>query len=255
MNIFVLVKQTFDTEAKIVIKDGNIIDDNVEFIMNPYDEYAVEEAIRIKETHGGEVTVVTIGPERAERVLRTALAVGADKAIIVDDSSLSGDEFTTSKVLASIAKREAYDIILAGYMAIDDSSAQVGPRLAEELNITCISTITKLELDGNMVRVEKDVEGDKEIIESSLPILVTTQQGLNEPRYPTLPGIMKAKKKPLQRLNLDDLGIDRNEIRAKTVCLENNLPPKKDPGRILAGEIQDQVKELFELLRNEAQVI
>lgn len=256
MNILVCMKQTFDTEERIVLEDGEISEDGVEFVINPYDEYAVEEAIKLKEKHGGEVTVITVGPERAEQALRTALAMGADKAVIVDSEDLEdADEYTIAKVLAEVIKEREYDIILCGYMAVDDGSAQVGPRLAELLGIPHISTIVKLTVDGENVEVEKDVEGDVEIIQSKLPVLVTAQQGLNEPRYPSLPGIMKAKKKPLERLDLDDLDLDEDDVEAKTETLEIFLPPKKESGKILQGELSDQVKELVQLLRNEAKVI
>ena len=256
MNILVCLKQTFDTEERIVLEDGQISEDGVEFVINPYDEYAVEEAIKLKEEHGGEVTVITVGPERAEQALRTAMAMGADKGIIVDSEDLEdADEYTIAKILAEVIKEQEYDIILCGYMAVDDGSAQVGPRLAELLGIPHISTITKLTIDGENVEVEKDVEGDVEIIQSKLPILLTAQQGLNEPRYPSLPGIMKAKKKPLERLDLDDLDLDEEDIEAKTETLEIFLPPKKEGGKILEGELSDQVKELVQLLRNEAKVI
>jgi electron transfer flavoprotein beta subunit len=255
VNILVCLKQTFDTEEKVVVQNGKISEDGVEFIINPYDEYAIEEAVALKETNGGEVTIVTIGPERTESALRTALAMGADKAIIVDDETLFGDEYTIARVLAAVAKRESYDLILCGYMAIDDGSAQVGPRLAEELGIPHISAITKLELEGKKVRVEKDLEGDTETIDASLPILLTAQQGLNEPRYPSLPGIMKAKKKPLERLDASDLGITPDEIKARTAILDQYLPSKKNSGKILSGELQSQVLELAQLLRSEAKVV
>lgn len=255
MNIIVCLKQTFDTEEKIVIEDGKISEDGVEFVINPYDEYAVEEAIQLKETHGGEVTVITIGPDRAEQALRTALAMGADKAILIDDAALYGDEQTTAKVLAAAIKKLEYDIILGGYMAVDDGSAQVGPRLAEEAGIPHISTITKLEVNGNEAHVEKDVEGDIAYMKVSLPALFTAQQGLNEPRYPSLPGIMKAKRKPLERWDASDLDIDVNDVASTTEVLEVFLPPEKSAGRILEGEPDDQVKELVDLLKNEAKVI
>lgn len=256
MNILVCLKQTFDTEERIVLEDGQISEDGVEFVINPYDEYAVEEAIKLKEEHGGEVTVITVGPDRAEQALRTAMAMGADKGIIVDSEDLEdADEYTIAKILAEVIKEQEYDIILCGYMAVDDGSAQVGPRLAELLGIPHVSTITKLTIDGENVEVEKDVEGDVEIIQSKLPILLTAQQGLNEPRYPSLPGIMKAKKKPLERLDLDDLDLDEEDIEAKTETLEVFLPPKKEAGKILEGELSDQVKELVQALRNEAKVI
>ncbi|MCF6094861.1 electron transfer flavoprotein subunit beta/FixA family protein [Microaerobacter geothermalis] len=255
MKILVCLKQTFDTEERIVIQDGQISEEGVEFIINPYDEYAVEEALKLREQHGGEVTVITVGPTRAESALRTALAMGADKAVIVHDESLFGDEYTIAKVLAAVVKQREYDIILAGNMAVDDGSAQVGPRLAEELGIPHVSTIVKLDVEGNKARVERDVEGDTEVIEVQLPVLVTAQQGLNEPRYPSLPGIMKAKKKPLERLSAGDLGLDPSAINSKTELVDQYLPPKKEAGKILQGEIGDQVKELVQLLRNEAKVI
>jgi electron transfer flavoprotein beta subunit len=254
MNILVCLKQTFDTEEKIVLENGVISEDGVEFIINPYDEYAVEEAIKLRDEHGGEVTVITVGPERAESALRTALAMGADKAVIIDNEDTEIDEYSTAKILAAVIKEREYDIILGGNMAVDNGSGQVGPRLAEELNIPQVTTITKLDVDGGKATIERDVEGDIETIEVSLPVLVTAQQGLNEPRYPSLPGIMKAKKKPMERLTLDDLTID-GEVAAKTAVTETFLPPKKEAGRILSGEIQEQVKELVNLLRNEAKVI
>ena len=255
MKILVLLKQTFDTEEEIVLVNGQLNENGVKFVINPYDEFALEEAIAIKEKFGGEVTAVTVGPERAEAALRTALAVGVDKAIIVDDESLFGDEYTISKVLAAVVKQDTYDIVLGGHMAVDDGAAQVGPRVAEELDIPHISTITKLEIVDGKVRVEKDVEGDTEIIEVAMPVLVTAQQGLNEPRYPSLPGIMKAKKKTIERLTAADLQIDVAGIVSKTEVVEQYLPSKKAAGKVLAGELNQQMSELVDLLRNEAKVV
>lgn len=255
MKILVLLKQTFDTEEQIVLSNGELQEDGVKFIINPYDEYALEEALLIKEQFGGEVTAVSIGPDRAESALRTALAVGVDRAILIDDEDLFGDEYTISKVLAQVAKQDDYDLIFGGHMAVDDGAAQVGPRLAEELGIPHVSTITNFKLEDGKVIVEKDVEGDLEIIEVATPVLVTAQQGLNEPRYPSLPGIMKAKKKTIEHLETDDLDIEIDEIEAKTEIIEQFLPPKKEAGRVLTGELKDQVSELVSLLRNEAKVV
>lgn len=257
MNIYVLLKRTFDTEEKIQINGGVIEDDGAEFIINPYDEYAVEEAIKIRDEHGGEVTVVTVGSEDAESQLRTALAMGADKAVLIDieDDVEEQDQYTTTKILEAYFENKEYDIILAGNVAIDNASGQVGPRLADRLNIPYVTTITKLEIDGDVVHIEKDVEGDVEKVETSLPLLVTCQQGLNEPRYPSLPGIMKAKKKPLEELELDDLDLDEDDVEAKTETVEIFLPPEKEAGKMLEGEIDDQVKELVQLLRTEAKVL
>lgn len=255
MNMIVIMKQTFDTEEKIVIDDGQIVKDNVDGIINPYDEYAVEEAVKLKEEHGGEVTVITVGPLQAESALRTALAMGADNAIIIETEDQTLDEYVIAKLLAAAIKNREYDIILGGNMSVDNGANQVGPRVAEELGIAHISTITKLEIVGKSVKVARDAEGDVEIIESSLPILVTAQQGLNEPRYPSLPGIMKAKKKPLERLTVEDLNLSADDLRARSKALNHYLPPKKETGHILKGDLQNQVHELVHILRDEAKVV
>ena len=257
MDIYVLLKKTFDTEEKIVISDGEIEDDSAELIINPYDEYAVEEAINQRDEHGGEVTVVTIGDEDSEKQLRTALAMGADKAVLIDteDDLEDGDQYTTAKILEAFFEDKEPDLILAGNVAIDEASGQVGPRVATRLGIPYVTTITNLEIDGDTVKIDKDVEGDVEKIETTLPLLVTCQQGLNEPRYPSLPGIMKAKKKPLEELEIDDLDLDEDELEPKTKTIEVFLPPEKEAGRVLEGEIEDQVKELVSLLKDEAKVL
>ncbi|MCU9601273.1 electron transfer flavoprotein subunit beta/FixA family protein [Pallidibacillus thermolactis] len=257
MNIYVLLKRTFDTEEKITITGGRIDEDGAEFIINPYDEYAVEEAIQVRDEHGGEVTVITIGGEDAEKQLRTALAMGADKAVLinVEDDLEIKDQYTTAKILATYLEDKDPDLILAGNVAIDNGTGQVGPRVADLLGIPYVTTITDLKIDGEKVTVVRDVEGDEETIETTLPLLVTAQQGLNEPRYPSLPGIMKAKKKPLEELELDDLDLDEDDVEAKTKTIEVFLPPQKSEGKILEGELTDQVKELVSLLHNDAKVI
>ncbi|PAV27643.1 electron transfer flavoprotein subunit beta [Virgibacillus profundi] len=257
MNIYVLLKKTFDTEEKIAVSDGRIEDDGAEFIINPYDEYAVEEAINQRDAHGGEVTVVTIGDEDSEKQLRTALAMGADKAVLIntEDDLEDGDQYTTAKILEAFFEDKEADLILAGNVAIDEASGQVGPRVAESLGIPYVTTITSLKIDGETVSIEKDVEGDVEIVEASLPILVTCQQGLNDPRYPSLPGIMKAKKKPLEELEIDDLDLDEDDVEAKTKTIEIFLPAEKEAGRVLEGDTGDKVQELVSLLKNEAKVL
>ncbi|MBP1968837.1 electron transfer flavoprotein beta subunit [Virgibacillus natechei] len=257
MNIYVLLKKTFDTEEKINVSNGEIEDDGAEFIINPYDEYAVEEAITQRDAHGGEVTVVTVGDEESEKQLRTALAMGADKAVLIntEDDLEEGDQYTTAKILEAFFEDKEADLILAGNVAIDEASGQVGPRLAESLGISFVTTITSLNIDGETANIEKDVEGDVAVIETSLPVLVTCQQGLNEPRYPSLPGIMKAKKKPLDELEIDDLDLDEDDVEAKTKTVEIFLPPEKEAGRVLEGDVSEQVQELVSLLRNEKKVL
>ncbi|HLS20286.1 MAG TPA: electron transfer flavoprotein subunit beta/FixA family protein [Bacillota bacterium] len=257
MNIYVLLKKTFDTEDKIEIVDGEIDDEGAEFIINPYDEYAIEEAIVQRDEHGGEVTVVTIGDDDSEKQLRTALAMGADKAVLINTEFdlEEGDQYTTEKILEAYFADKDVDLILAGNVAIDEASGQVGPRLATSLDIPYVTTIVGLEIDGDSVHIEKDVEGDVEKIETSLPLLVTCQQGLNEPRYPSLPGIMQARQKPLEELELDDLDLDEDDVAPKTETVEVYLPPEKEAGRVLEGDIEDQVKELVSLLKDEAKVL
>jgi electron transfer flavoprotein beta subunit len=253
MNILVLMKRTFDTEEKIVIENNRVVEDGVEFIINPYDEYAIEEGIKLRDDFGGEVTVICVGPPESEKEVRTALAMGADRAILVDDEQLFGDEYKVSQVLAKVIQEREYDIILGGNVSVDNGAGQVAVRVAELLGIPQVTTITKLTLEGNKAIVERDVEGDVEIIETTLPALFTAQQGLNEPRYPSLPGIMKAKKKPLERLTASDLQLDDLESKTEDVAL--SLPSKKEAGRVLQGELGDQVQELVSLLRDEAKVI
>ncbi len=257
MNIYVLLKRTFDTEEKITLSDGRINEDGAEFIINPYDEYAVEEAIQIRDVHGGEVVVVSVGNEESEKQLRTALAMGADKAVLIniEDDVEDGDQYTTAKVLAEYLEDKDADLILGGNVAIDGGSGQVAPRVAELLGIPYVTTITKIDIDGRNVTVVRDVEGDEETIETTLPLLVTAQQGLNEPRYPSLPGIMKAKKKPFEEFELDDFDLDEDDVAAKTKTIEIFLPPAREAGKILQGELADQVKELVNLLHTEAKVV
>ncbi|MEW9500613.1 electron transfer flavoprotein subunit beta/FixA family protein [Jeotgalibacillus marinus] len=257
MDIYVLMKRTFDTEEKISISGGKIADDEAEFIINPYDEYAIEEAIQLRDEHGGEVTVVSVGSDEAEKQLRTALAMGADKAVLIniEDDVEESDQFTTARILAEYLKDKEANLIIGGNVAIDGGSGQVGPRVAEQLNIPYVTTITSINIEGETVTIVRDVEGDSETIETSLPLLVTAQQGLNDPRYPSLPGIMKAKKKPLDEIELDDLELEEDDVESKTKTIEIYLPPKKEAGRVLEGDIDTQVKELIDLLRKEAKVI
>lgn len=255
MNILVLLKQTFDTEEKIAIQNGRISEDGVEFIINPYDEYAIEEAVKIKEEKGGEVTVLTVGPSRSESALRTALAMGADKGVRLDQEDGEYDEFVVAKWITAAIRNRPFDLILGGNMAVDSGSGQVAVRVAEELNIPHVTTITKLVLDDRKATIERDAEGDLEVIEVSLPVLVTAQQGLNEPRYPSLPGIMKAKKKQLEVISMEDLALSQEELRAYTTVIDQYLPAKKQAGRVLQGEVKEQVRELAQLLRTEARVI
>ncbi len=264
MKIIACVKQVPDTETQIkVAPDGtSIAQDGIKWVMNPYDEFGVEEALRLKEKFGGEVTVIGLGPKRVTESLRTALAMGADKAILVTDDALEGsDALATAKALAAAIKDLEYDVILAGQRGVDDDQGLVGASLAEFLGIPHLPVITKLEAseDGKSVKANRPVEGQTLVLEAALPALVTAQKGLNEPRYASLPGIMKAKKKPLEEKSLADLGLDASECGAgarKLEVIELTPPPERQAGKIVEGESpEEKAAALAKLLHDEAKVI
>lgn len=254
MDIIVLMKRTFDTGEKVVITDNKISEDGVEYIINPYDEYALEEAIQLREEYGGNVTLISVGPPETEKELRTGLAMGADQAILVEHDLSEADERTISKLLAAVISQRSFDLILGGNVTGDNGAGQVALRVAQLVDIPHVATIVDIKLEGNQAVLERDVEGDIEVIETTLPALFTAQQGLNEPRYPSLKGIMGAKRKPLQQTNAEQLGL-ADEIAPKTELVEVSLPPQKSAGKILTGEQPEQVKELIQLLKQESKVL
>ena len=255
MNIVVLMKQTFDTEAKIQLDgDGRISQQGVNKIINPYDEYAVEEAIRIKEAKGGEVTLVSMGDDGVQESLRQALAMGADKAVLVNDPALEGaDHYVAAKVLAKALEGISYDLILSGWVAIDDQSSQVPTRLAEVLGLPQANVVTKLEVSDGKIVCHREGDGAIEVLELPLPAVVTAQKGLNEPRYPALKGIMQAKKKELKKLSLADLGLEAEAAKTKIVGYQ--LPEARQAGKVVEGEPADTVGQLIGFLTEEAKVI
>lgn len=261
MKIVVLMKQTFDSETKISLDgNGQIDSTGVNYIVNPYCEFAVEEALRIKERLGtGEVVILSFGSDRAESAIRTCLAMGADRGILVNDERLEGgDEYVTAKVVAKALEKEGYDIVLAGFQAIDDMSAQVGPRVAELLNIPQVTLVTKLDLGDGKAVATREIDDGVEIIEVPLPAIFTAQQGLAEPRYPSMRGIMQAKKKPIAQLTLADLGVSDSEVGtggAKVIVESVSLPEGRQAGKIVGGEPADAAVELVNLLRTEAKII
>lgn len=256
MNIVACIKQVPDTESQIKVKpDGSGVDDTgIKWVMNPYDEFGVEESLKLKEKFGGDVTVVSVGPARAIETIRTALAMGADKGIHINDPAFEGaDAYGTASVLAAAIKDIPHDIIFCGQRAIDDDSGQVGAILAELLNIPQLTIVTKVDVDGNTVKVVRPVEGAQLLIESSLPAVITTQKGLNEPRYASLPGIMKAKKKPVDVKDAASLGVTVN-VKARVAKVVP--PPARSPGKIVCGDDPAaKAKELARLLREESKVI
>lgn len=257
MNIVVCLKQTFDTEAKIVINGGKIDPTGVNLVINPYDEFAIEEALKLKEAAGeGEVIIISMGGSQVEASIRTGLAMGADRGVLVNDPALeSVDEWVAAEVLAKAVSQEPYDLIMAGRIAVDDGSSQVAVRVADILGLPSVSSILKLDVDGDKATVVREIDGGTETIEVSMPAVLTAQKGLNEPRYPSMMGIMKAKKKELKVVTLADLGMNAGDLAAKMAVSEFSLPPARTAGVKVAGEPNEQAKELARLLREEAKVI
>jgi len=264
VDIIVCVKQVPDTETQIKINsDGTgIVTDDIKWVMNPYDEFGVEEALRLKEKFGGTVTVVSAGTKKVTETIRTALAMGADKGVMVaDDAALNGDGYATAKVLAGVIKGLPCDLIFCGQRAVDDDCGVVGATLAELLGVPNVSLVTKLEFDdgGSSFTASRPVEGATLRIQGALPALITCQKGLNEPRYASLPGIMKAKKKPLDEKSLADIGVDASEAGSagsKIKIVKMTPPPERKPGQIIQGETpEEKAATLVKLLHEEAKVV
>lgn len=250
MNIAVCVKRVPDTESRIKIDaDGKSIDESgVKFVLNPHDEFAVEEALKLKEQAGtGEVVAVSLGSDASQETIRTALAVGADRGVLLRTDVRSLDPLASARVLARELGDGGYDLILFGKLAIDDYSHAVGTMVAELLGLPSVSSIAHLTIADGSGTAEREIEGGVEVVEFRLPAVLTAEKGLNEPRYPTLRGIMLAKKKPLE---VKDVTVDAGAIEV----VELALPPERQAGRII-GEGPEAVPALLDALRNEAKVL
>jgi len=259
VRIVVAIKQVPDTETKVVIAaDGRSLDEsNVTWIVNPYDEYAVEEALKIKEARGGgEVVVVTAGPERAATALRTCLAMGADRAVHVSDAALEGaDSLGVAQALAAAIKEISPDLVLAGQYAVGTDNRQVAVMLAELLDLPHVSVVTHLEVGDGKLTAHREIEGAYEVMEATLPCVVTAQKGLNEPRYASLKGIMMAKKKPIDQKDLAALGLDPATVGGGLKITAMSTPPPKQAGKIFSDDPETAAKEVVRLLHEEAKVI
>jgi electron transfer flavoprotein beta subunit len=259
MKILVMIKQVPDTATQVKIAaDGRAIDTTgITWIVSPYDEFALEEALRIKEKRGqGEVVAVSLGPDRGKEALRSCLAMGADRAIHLNDPAWAeADTLTTARALAGVIKQEAPGLALFGRQAIDDDMGAVAAQVAEVLGWPCASWIMEEAVDegGKTIRVGRQVEGGLEIFDLPLPAVASAQKGLNEPRYPTLKGIMGAKKKEIKDVKAADLGLAAEPPALSVVKLES-LPPRP-PGRIIQGEPAAAAKELVRALREDSKAI
>ena len=258
MKIVVCVKYVPDTATKIKIaSSGNDIElADVSFVVNPYDEFAVEEALKIKEKAGGEVIVVGAGSEGATAGLRTCLAMGADSAIYVGDPTMEkADSFVLGSVLARVCGDLNADLILFGKHAIGVDNGQVPSVVAQKLGLPQASAVTKLDIQDKSFRAEREIEGACEIIEGTLPAVITAQKGLNVPRYASLKGIMAAKKKQIAIQSLASLGLPADDLKPRMSVEQITLPPSRPPGKVLTGEPAETVPQLVKLLHEEAKVI
>lgn len=257
MNIYVCIKQVPDTETRIKVSgDGNGIDTaGVKWIVSPYDEFAIEEALRLREKNAGStVTVLSAGPARVVEAIRTALAMGADNGIHVEIPE-TADANLSAKGLAGALKKEAkVDIIFCGKEAIDDGGAQVSQLLAAHLDLPYVTVVLAAEYSATGIKCKREIEGGAfEMVQAPLPVLIAAQKGMNEPRYASLPNIMKAKKKEVKALKMGDVGVSESDQKIRFKSLQ--LPPPKQAGKKIAGDPAAQAKELVRLLHEEAKVV
>ena len=247
MNILVCVSRVPDTAARINVGDDgkSIKDMGVKFIVNPYDEYALETAIRLKESNGANVTAITVGTADASDVLRTALAMGADNAVLVKASNY--DSYIVAENIVAVAKEINADLVVLGRQSIDFDSLQMASLVGAMLDRPSVSVVSKLEINGNKVVCESDIEGGKVTIETSLPCVISTQKGIYEPRYPKLPDIMKAKKKEITEK-------DSISTESKVEILSMDIPQSSRIGKIV-GDSDSEIQSIVDALHSEAKVI
>jgi electron transfer flavoprotein beta subunit len=249
VRIAVCLKRVPDTTTKIVIgPDGKSIDETgVKFVPNPYDEYALEEALKLKEVAGaGETVVYCLGGDAAQETIRTALAMGIDRGVLLQ-AAPPADGLEVARAVAAELKGGTYDLILFGKLAVDDYNHQVGPMVADLLGMPCVTAVAHLTLAGGSLEAEREIEGGIEVVSAALPAVLTCDKGLNTPRLPSLKGIMAAKKKPLE---VKPVSLGAGSLTP----LALSLPPERKPGQIV-GEGADAVPALLRLLREEAKVI
>lgn len=260
MRIIVLIKQVPDTtEVRVDPDTGTLCREGVPCIVNPFDTYAIEEGVRIKERLGGEVVVISMGPPQAEEALREAISVGADHGILVTDRALAGsDTWATSLALAAACRKAGFDLIICGKQAIDGDTAQVGPGVSVHVDVPLVTYVRKIEeMDEKHARVERLIEDGYEVIETPLPALLTVVKEINEPRLPSLRGKMKARKAEIGKWGVADLGVDAGDVGLEgspTRVMKVFSPPKRAGGVKWEGEAPELVEKLAGALRD-AQII
>jgi electron transfer flavoprotein beta subunit len=258
LNSVVCIAHVPDTDARLKVLDGKRIDEaGLKFIVSPYDEYALEEAIRVKEAKGGDVTVVTFGPDRAQQGLREALARGATKAIHVKGDPADADSLGIAKALAAAIRSVPHDLVFLGKQGVGTDNGLIGPMLAELLDYPQLNVVTKLHVGDGKLVAHREIEGAEELLEATLPAVVTAQKGLNEPRYASLKGIMAAKKIAIETRSVADLGLDEGEIFGQRVTVVSlSAPPEKSGGRKIDGaDAAAAAQEIVRFIREEAKAL
>jgi len=259
LNSVVCIAQVPDTESRIKIAAGGrrIDEAGLKFIVSPYDEFALEEAIRLKDKKGGDVTVISFGPDRVQQALRECLARGATKAMHIKGEVADADALGVSKVLAAAIKSVPHDVVFFGKQGVGMDNSLVGPMVAELLGYPQVNVVTHFEAGEGKATAHREIEGAEEVIEVSLPAVITAQKGLNEPRYAQLKGIMAAKKIPIESKSLADLGLQDSDIfnqRVTVVSLE--LPPEKKAGRkIEGGDAAAAARAIIKFIREEVKAL
>jgi electron transfer flavoprotein beta subunit len=259
LNSVVCISHVPDTESRIKIAAGGkrIDEAGLKFIVSPYDEFALEAAVRLKEAKGGDVTVLTFGPDRAQQALREALARGANKAMHVKGESGDADSLGIAKVLAATIKSIPHDVVFLGKQGVGTDNGLVGPMLAELLGYPQVNVVTELEFGEGKVTAHREIEGAEEILEASVPVIITAQKGLNEPRYAKLQGIMAAKKVAIDVKSISDLGLNESDVlnaRVNVVSLE--LPAEKSGGRKIDGsDPKAAAAEIVKYIKDEAKAL
>jgi electron transfer flavoprotein beta subunit len=260
MNILVFVKRVPDTESKIRIdhETHSIVEEGLNFIVSTNDEFAVEEALRLKEAKGGQVTAISVGSDESLAILRKCLAMGADEAVLVkDDVKETYDGLRIARAIAGVVRKRfpGFDLLLFGKQSIGADNAQVPSMVAEFLGLPQANVVTKLEIESGRGTARREIEGAMETVAFSLPAVVSAQKGLNEPRYETLKGIMAAKKRAIPVITFEELGLAKEETASQVEITKMEAPPARQAGKIIPGTPEEAAHKLVELLRHEAKVI
>lgn len=260
MNIYVFVKRVPDSESKILIDQGEnrIKDDDLNYVLNPYDEFAVEEALQIKEAQGGKITAFSIGPDETVSTLKKALAMGVDEAVLIkDETPEQYDGLRIARIITQALKTkyQEYDLLLFGKQSIGDDNAQVPGMVAAMMDLPQVSVVTKLEWNGRKGTARREIEGAAEKIEFTLPAVISAQKGLNEPRYETLKGIMMAKRKQVPAVTLEDLGLNPADLKPALELIKMESPPEREAGKKIEEEPEEAARQLVQFLHDEAKII